>query len=184
MDTDQSQSVTFWLDRAGNGDAVAYRHAYAAAYDELKRLAHSQLRKRGRRVETTVLVNEAYLKLCTDNPTPAQDRHHLMGLACSAMRQVLANMARDAGAAKREGVMVTLDTGLQEQNSSLEDLLGFDAALTKLARIDERCARMVELRYFGGYTEEEAAEILGITDRTLRRDWRKAQAFLQMELGA
>ncbi len=184
MDQESPQSVTFWLERASDGDARAYQHAYAAAYEELKRLAHSQLRRRGGRVETTVLVNEAYLKLCTDRATPANDRHHLMGLACSAMRQVLSNLARDARAGKRDGVMVTLETGIGDQAQSLEDLLAFDDALSKLAKVDERCARMVELRYFGGYTEEQTAGILGVTDRTLRRDWRKAQAFLQMELGA
>lgn len=184
MDHEAPQSVTFWLARAGDGDARGFQQAYAAAYEELKRLAHSQLRRRGRAVETTVLVNEAYLKLCTDKATPANDRHHLMGLACSAMRQVLSNLARDAGAGKRDGVMVTLATGLGDQARPLEDLIAFDDSLSRLAKIDERCARMVELRYFGGYNEEETAAILGVTDRTLRRDWRKAQAFLQMELGA
>ena len=183
MDDSLPGTAASWLAEAPTGRAEAFEQAYAAAYAELKRLARGQLRRHGRWAETTVLVNEAYLKLRAGSGVAPEEHHHLMGLAACAMRQVLVGMARHACANKRSGVRVTLDSQQVDQAEAGVEVLALDAGLERLAAVDPRAARMVELRYFGGYSEMEAATILGITDRTLRRDWRRARAFLQAELG-
>lgn len=183
MGSELPESVTFWLRRVKDGDAIAFQHAYSAAYAELKRLAHAQLRHNRGAADTTALVHEAYLKLC-GNAGGIHDRHNLMGLAASAMRQVLVDLARRRNALKREGVMVTLHTQLPDAQQSALEILALDTSLDRLAKIDPRSAQLVELRYFGGYSEEETAAILGVTERTLRRDWRRARAFLESELTA
>ncbi len=185
---DDGQATTLtaasWLAAAPAARVQAFQEAYASAYAELKRLARSQLRRMGRWSETTVLVNETFLKLCAGNSPAPSERGHLMALAACAMRQVLVGMARHANAGKRSGIHVTLDEYHQDATRSAEEVLALDAALERLSSIDLRGAQMVELRYFGGYTEEETATILGISDRTLRRDWRRVRAFLQAELDA
>ncbi len=171
-----------WLASVPAERAVAFRQAYANAYAELKRLARSQLRRMGRWSDTTVLVNEVYLKLCSGKAPAPSEHGHLMALSACAMRSVLVGMARQANAGKRSGLHVTLDDALEDQAHSALEVLALDRALERLAGIDLRCAQMVELRYFGGYSETEAATILGVTERTVRRDWRRARAFLQVEL--
>lgn len=183
MDDSLPRTAASWLAQAPAGRAEAFEQAYAAAYAELKRLARGQVRRHGRWAETTVLVNEAYLKLRAGRGVTPEDHQHLMGLAACAMRQVLVGMARKACAGKRAGVRVTLDTQQEDPASTGAEVLALDSGLERLAEVDPRAAQMVELRYFGGYSEVEAAAILGITDRTLRRDWRRARAFLQAELG-
>lgn len=183
---DDGQPLTLtaasWLATAPIDRADAFRQAYASAYAELKRLARTQLRRLGRWSDTTVLVNEVYLKLCSGN-TPAPSEHgHLMALSACAMRSVLVSMARKANTGKRSGIHVTVDDGHADTARSALEVLALDTALERLAGIDLRSAQMVELRYFGGYSEAETAAILGVTDRTLRRDWRRARAFLQAEL--
>ena len=182
MDETLSRTATAWLAQAPAGSAMAFGQAYATAYAELKRLARGQLRRHGRWAETTVLVNEAYLKLRAGSGVAPEGQSHLMGLAACAMRQVLVGMARQACAGKRAGVQVTLDSQQVGQLEAGVEVLALDAGLERLAQTDPRAAQMVELRYFGGYSEVETAAILGITDRTLRRDWRRARAFLQAEL--
>lgn len=171
-----------WLDVATPEHVAAFQSAYANAYAELKLLAHGQLRRFGRLAETTVLVNEVYLKLCAGNSPAPSERNHLMALSACAMRQVLVGLARQAGANKRAGLNVTLDDRQPGETHAAMEVLALDRGLEHLAQIDLRSARMVELRYFGGYSEAETAAILGVTDRTLRRDWRRARAFLQAEL--
>lgn len=183
-DPRQSISLTTasWLASAPAARADAFRQAYADAYAELKRMARGQLRRLGRWSETTVLVNEVYLKLCAGSSPAPSEHGHLMALAACAMRSVLVSMARQANAGKRSGIHVTLDDAHEDATRSALEVLALDTALERLAGIDLRSAQMVELRYFGGYSEEETAAILGVTDRTLRRDWRRARAFLQAEL--
>lgn len=171
-----------WLAKAPPERAEAFRQAYANAYAELKRLARTQLRRVGRWSETTVLVNEVYLKLCSGNVPAPSEHGHLMALSACAMRSVLVGMARQASTAKRAGLHVTLDDVHEDRAHSALEVLALDSALERLAAIDLRCAQMVELRYFGGYSETESAAILGVTERTLRRDWLRARAFLQVEL--
>lgn len=185
---DSGQPITLtaasWLASAPADHADAFRQAYADAYVELKRMAHGQLRRVGRWSETTVLVNEVYLKLCAGNSPAPSEHNHLMALAACAMRMVLVSMARQANTNKRSGLHVTLDDAHEDSAHSALEVLALNSALERLADIDLRSAQMVELRYFGGYSEVETASILGVTDRTLRRDWRRARAFLQAELDA
>ena len=177
-------SVTQWLHRARDGEAEAVGHAYAAAYDDLKRAAHAQLRRGGNGLDTTSLVNETYLKLARSDGFQPEDRKALMALSAHAMRQVLVDQARKQQADKRGGgaVAVTLHTGLAESTSAL-DVLELHELLNTLAQADARAAEGVELRCFGGYTEPEIAGIQGITVRTVQRDWRRALAFLMAQLG-
>ena len=166
--------VTQLLARARAGDAQALGAAYSALYDELKRAARAQLRRMRDAFETTALVHEAYLKLAGGAQLTAVDRNHLLALSARAMRQVLVDDARARKADKRGGGQDAL---------TLTSALGNgEAAAIEVLALDERAAQIVELRYFGGYSEVEIAEMLGISDRTLRRDWRKARAFLLAEM--
>ena len=188
MDTSNestSPAVISWLASVPSDHVEAFHAAYTAAYAELKRMAHGQLRRMGHWSDTTVLVNEVFMKLCAGHAPAPIEHGHLMALSACAMRQVLVDLARQANANKRNGIHVTLEDvhGDAPAQGALE-VLTLDRALQRLAEFDLRSARIVELRYFGGYTEKEAASILGITDRTLRRDWRRARAFLQAELGS
>lgn len=183
LDQPLTLTAVSWLSTCPKAHVESFRQAYTNAYAELKRLARGQLRRMGRWSETTVLVNEVFLKLCSGHSPAPTERNHLMALSACAMRQVLVGMARQANASKRSGINVTLTEVQEDPAHSAFEVLALDTALERLAEIDIRSAQMVELRYFGGYTEAETAAILGVTDRTLRRDWRRAQAFLQIELG-
>ncbi|WP_202843766.1 ECF-type sigma factor [Luteimonas saliphila] len=178
--------VTQLLQRARAGEAGAMDLAYAAVYDELKRAARLQLRRHRDAFETTALVHEAYLKLVGGARVSANDRNHLLALSARAMRQVLVDHARIAHAQKRGGgaADVTLTARLGSDERSVVEVLALDELLGALHRIDERAAQIVELRYFGGYEEAEIAQMLGLSDRTVRRDWRKARAFLLAELAS
>ena len=177
--------VTQLLARARAGDASAMGAAYSAVYGELKRAARSQLRRTRDAFETTALVHEAYLKL-GGAPLAAVDRNHLLALAARAMRQVLVDNARAHKADKRGGGQhaLTLTASLDGGEVAAVEVLVLDELLASLHRLDERAAQVVELRYFGGYSEAEIAAMLGISDRTLRRDWRRARAFLLAEMNA
>lgn len=178
-------SVTALLARARGGDEAARDSAFVAVYEELKRAARLQLRRSRDAVDTTVLVHEAYLKLAGGAPLAAVDRNHLLALSARAMRQVLVDHARHAQALKRGGGedALTLTANLGEDAAAV-DVLALEGLLDNLQRIDARAAQVVELRYFGGYSEPEIAGLLGISESTLGRDWRKARAFLFSELSA
>lgn len=178
--------VTQWLAQARDGDARARDAAFAAVYDELRRAARAQLRRASGALDTTVLVHEAYLKLAGGQALAPNDRQHLLALSARAMRQVLVDHARNVHALKRGAGRdaVTLTARIGADAPELVEVLQLDALLTALQRADPRAARIVELRYFGGYEEEEIGEMLGISYRTVRRDWRKARAFLLAELDA
>jgi len=167
------------------GDSAALSQAFASAYDELRRLAHRQLRRLrpGQTLTTTSLVHEAFVKL-VQHPVDTVDRTHFMALAARAMRQILVDYARQRGALKRGGDQqtVTFEDGAVPVEALAEEMLGIDRALTRLEEVDERLAHVVEWRFFGGMTEEEVAEALAVTPRTVRRDWRTARAFLYREL--
>ena len=177
--------VTVLLARARAGDAQALGAAYSAVYDELKRAARAQLRRMRDDFQTTALVHEAYLKL-GGAQLAAQDRNHLLALSARAMRQVLVDDARARKADKRGGGQdaLTLTASLGNAERAAVDVLALDQLLGALHTLDERAAQIVELRYFGGYEEAEIAQMLGLSDRTVRRDWRKARAFLLAELQA
>jgi RNA polymerase sigma factor (TIGR02999 family) len=164
-----------------------HAQAFEAAYGELRRIARSQLRslRPGETLATTALVNEAFIKLSAASAA-WQDRVHFLALAARAMRQILVDYARERHAQKRGGGVrpETLDGGALAVEAIVEEMLDIDRALSSLQRVDERLARLVELRFFGGMTEDEIARSEGMTARTVRRDWQKARAFLYRELQA
>jgi RNA polymerase sigma factor (TIGR02999 family) len=159
--------------------------AFEAAYDELRRIARRQLRRLrpGQTLTTTSLVHEAFVKLVR-NPVDTVDRSHFFALAARAMRQILVDYARRRRSLKHGGDQrpLTLEEGSIPIESMAEEMLAIDRALIRLESLDERLVRVVECRFFGGMTEDETAEALGITARTVRRDWQKARAFLYREL--
>jgi len=158
---------------------------FAAAYDELKRIARRQLRRLrpGQTLSTTALVHEAFVKLAR-SPASTHDRAHFLALAARAMRQILVDYARQRGSLKRGGDLrpASLDPDSISVEAVADELVGIDRALTQLEAVDDRLAQVVEWRFFGGMTEEEVALALGVTERTVRRDWQKARAFLYNEL--
>lgn len=159
---------------------------FPVVYAELKRIAHRQLRDVGANdtLSTTELVHEAYLKLSRGADSSWESRAHLFGAASRAMRQVLVDFARRRNAEKRGGTgsPVTLRSSDAAFDVQLDEMLALDAALDRLNSVDERLRQVVELRFFGGLPEAEIAAILGVTERTVERDWVKARLFLLEEL--
>jgi RNA polymerase sigma-70 factor (ECF subfamily) len=165
------------------------------ALDELLPLVYGQLRAiasrslppggRDQTLSPTVLVHEAYLKIHDQSSLAVQDRKHFFSVAAIAMRQITIDHARRRLAAKRGGGLVRVDfemAGLSNE-SSAEETLALDEALSRLSKLDERMARVVELRFYGGLSVEETAEVLEVDPRTVKRDWRKARAILYAALG-
>jgi RNA polymerase sigma factor (TIGR02999 family) len=175
--------ITELIARARDGEREAFDALFEALYPELKRIAHARLARhqRGTLMETTALLHECYLKfLGADGLTPG-DRAHFMAYAAQVMRSVVVDAARASRRERRGGdaVHVPLDTGLAEALALPEDeVLDVDRALADLAALEPRLARVVEMRYFAGMKESEIAEALGVTDRTVRRDWEKARLLL------
>lgn len=185
---EHSQSITELLVRARDGgDAQqAMERLIPLVYDELRAIAHRQLR--GERAQhtlgTTALVHEAYLRLVDQRRADWRDRAHFFAVAARVMRRVLIDYARRRAAGKRDGVRkaVSLDEALMVVDEQVDLLLELDEALTRLSEQDERLARVVELRYFAGLTDAETAEVLGVSPRTVRYDWIKAKGWLYREL--
>lgn len=187
MDSSPRTEVTVLLARARAGDAAALGAAYSAVYEELKRAARQQLRGRRDAFQTTALVHEAFVKLACSAQLSVLDRNHLLALSARAMRQVLVDDARARKADKRGSGLEALTLtagGVESGERAVFEVLALDELLQSLHKADERAAQIVELRYFGGYSEAEIAQMLDISDRTLRRDWRKARAFLLAEMPA
>jgi len=176
---DERGEFTRLLERVRDGDEHASDLLLAMAYDTLKEIARRQLslRRRGSALSTTELVHEAYFKLAGRGARYSQDRAHFCGIAANAMRQVLVDHARSRLAAKRGGGVraVTFSESVWTADFAPEELLALDAAL---GRLEERQRRVVECRFFAGMEEKEIAEALGVTERTVRRDWAKARAWL------
>lgn len=187
-DPDKSKTgpstVTGLLRRVHDGDPDAFGLAYSSIYEELKRSARRQLRNDRTGLTTISLVNETYLRVSSDPSFRPQDRAHLIGLTSRAMREVLVEHFRSLATVKRGGgnQPVTFSDDLMDSPADTVDTLSLDYALQRLETIDGRLAKVVEWRYFGGYSETEIADALGVTDRTVQRDWRKARAFLQVAL--
>ncbi len=177
--------ITRILAAARTGERAALDQVFERVYGEIRRIASGQIARAGRgaTLSTTAVVHEAYLKLVRSPAIAWEDRSHFYAVAATAMRQILLNHARARRAKKRDGgVAVTLEgleLGLEDR---AEEMIALDAALVRLAGLDERLARVVDLRFFAGLTVEETAELLGVTGRTVKRDWRAARAFLQREL--
>lgn len=174
------------LARARAGDANAVAQMMPLVYDELRRVAARYMRRErpGQTIQATALVHEAYLRLLKDKARHWQNRAHFLAIAATAMREILVERARARGAAKRGGARdrITLDEASLAVPDQPIDLDAIDEALTRLARLDPRQARIVELRFFGGLTVEEAAAVLGISPATLKREWSVARAWLRRAL--
>ena len=176
-------ALTQLLVAARNGDANAANAAFAALYGHLHRVARSRIREHQAMtlLDTTALLHESYLKLVGTGTPPVADRRHFFAYASRVMRSVIVDYARARNAERRGGGAdhVTLDTKLSDQVAAPEnDVLRVHEALDVLAQADTRLAQVVEMRYFGGLTETEIADALGVTDRTVRRDWEKARLLL------
>ncbi len=178
--------ITRLLSALRQGDPGAKDRLYSLVYDELRRIAHRQLRRRspGQTLDTTALVHETYLKLADVRSAEWQDRAHFLAVAATAMRHILVDAARRRGAAKRGGELRRIELGDEQLGleSKATEILAVDRALGNLAAVDGRLGRLVELRFFGGLSVEETAEVLRISERTVKRDWRKARAFLYQAL--
>ncbi|MEZ4647672.1 MAG: ECF-type sigma factor [Candidatus Eisenbacteria bacterium] len=177
--------ITEMLARSRQGDPAALDQVFARVHAEVHRIAHLQLLrvKGGNTLTTTAVVNEAYLKLARAPELAVEDREHFFAIAALAMRQILLNHARSRRAQKRGGgVSPVWRTEDGTVESKIDQVIELDAALERLREKDERMARIVDLRYFAGLTVEETATLLGLADRTVRRDWRVARAFLYREL--
>lgn len=169
------------LDDIRQGKADARERLYALVYEDLRRIARHHLRGRPTgTLGTTAMVNEAYLRLAGAEANSWNDRVHFLSVASTAMRQILVDHARRKLAAKRGGgaAAVTLDEARVGSGSQIEDVLAIDQALERLKGLNERLARVVELRFFGGLSVEETAGVLDVTDRTVKRDWQKARSVL------
>lgn len=157
-------------------------------YDELREVAHRHLRRNAApTIRTTELVHEAYDRLASSSQAPASSRAHFFGAASRAMRQVLVDRARARQAQKRPQNRVSVDFGRLDAplaDHRADEILGIHEALERLARVDERTARVVECRFFGGLSVEETAEALDISARTVKRDWQDARTWLYHELQA
>ena len=178
--------ITELLVSLRNGRREALNELFPLVYEELRLLARRRLSYRsGGTLGTTALVHEAYLKLFDHARLTLNDRKHFFALAAKAMRQILVDHARRRGARKRGGDLhrVDLDAAEVPVDDRASELLALDDALRHLADLDDRLGRVVELRFFGGLTVEETAEVLDVDPRTVKRDWRKARALLYQALG-
>ncbi len=181
-----SSEITGLLVDWSNGDRAALEKLLPLVETELRRLAHSYMRRENpdHTLQTTALVNEAYLKLVDQNKTRWQNRAHFFGIAARIMRRILLNYARDQHRAKRGGksIQVSLSEVSVVSLEKTEELIALDEALQRLAAVDERKSQVVELRYFGGLDVEETAEVLHVSPITVMRDWKFAKAWLLREI--
>jgi RNA polymerase sigma factor (TIGR02999 family) len=178
--------LTELLGRVQAGDAGARDALFAAAYGELHRLAHARLRDGGRDsvLDTTCLVHESYLRFVRAGELRAEDRRAFFAYASQVMRSVIINSVRERVAQKRGGEQapLTLSHGLGAQADPEQTVLAVHEALERLEQADPRLAQVAQMRYFGGYSEQEIAETLGVTERTVQRDWEKARLILAAAL--
>lgn len=186
MKQSSPQEISALLRAWSSGDESALNRLTPLVYEELHRLAHGYMRREraGHTLQTTALVNEAYMRLVDANLVQWQDRTHFFGIAAKLMRRILVDFARSRDYQKRGGKLrkVVLDEALLVSPEPQEDLVGLDDALNALAEFDPRKARVVELRHFGGLSVEETAEVLKVSGITVIRDWNIARLWLLNEL--
>jgi len=186
MSTHSPKEITQLLVAWSDGDKSALEELTPLVYDELHRLAHRYMRgeRAGHTLQTTALVNEAYTRLIDWKNVRWQNRAHFFGVSAQLMRRILVDFARARGYQKRGGGMlaVTLNEAINVSDQKGVDLIALDEALTALAELDPRQSKVIELRFFGGLTNEEAAEVLNVSVGTVRRDWSLASAWLHREL--
>jgi RNA polymerase sigma factor (TIGR02999 family) len=183
---DPTSSVTELLVKASAGDSAALATVIPLVYQELRRLAQHQLRREpdGHTLSPTALVHEAYLRLIDQTRAQWKGRAHFLAIASTAMRRILVDRARSHRSVKRGGLQarVPIESVELASEEGAEMLLALDDALSRLKERDARQAQVVECRFFGGLTEEETAEALGIGLRTAKRDWAKARSWLYREI--
>ena len=181
------ENITQLLNEWSDGDERALDRLTPLVYEELRQQAARYLRRErpGHTMQTTALINEAYLRLIDAKEVRWQGRAHFFAIAANLMRRILVDHARQRNAAKRGGspLRVTLDRIVATAKQSNIEVLAIDEALTKLAAIDRQQAQIVELRFFSGLSVEETAAALGISPRTVKRDWSVARAWLRREIG-
>lgn len=186
MSTPSPKEVTQLLLAWGQGDRSALDRLIPLVYEELHRLAHRYIsqEREGHTLQTTALVNEAYLRLIDSSQVKWQNRAHFLAVSSQLMRRILVDFARSRRSLKRGGETqrVSLEEELLPPLAPDADLVALDEALTALAAIDPRQAQGVELRFFGGLSVEEAAEVLKVSPETIHRDWRVAKVWLLREL--
>jgi RNA polymerase sigma factor (TIGR02999 family) len=188
--TPSSQEITQWLVAWSNGDSAALERLIPLVHKELRRLAKRHMRQERRReqhgvtLQTTALVNEAYLRLIGARNVQWESRAHFFAIAARLMRRILVDYARSRNYVKRGGAAqrVSLEDAAVFSAERAPDLVALDDALDALAKIDERKGRVVELRFFGGLSVEETARVLGVSPETVLRDWRLAKSWLLHEL--
>jgi RNA polymerase sigma-70 factor (ECF subfamily) len=184
----ESVDVTALLAELSKGKPDAADQLIPVVYDELRRLANSYMRREreGHTLQATALVHEAYMKLVEQRSVTWQSRAHFFGIAAQIMRRLLVDHARGRLRGKRGGGqhLVPLDDALVASPEQFSGLVELDGALDRLAMMDPRQARIVELRFFAGLTVEEAAEVLDVSPKTVKRDWSVAKAWLHGELKA
>lgn len=176
-----SHRVTSLLQQAGQGNRDAANMIVEIVYGELHRLAGRCMggERPGHILQTTALVNEAYMRLFgSDTPLQLNNRRHFFAVAATQMRRILVDEARSQGARKRSGVKVSIEEVCVVSPEQPQDLVALDDALTELADVDPDAARVIELRFFGGYSDEETADIMGQNYAKVRRDWEFARAWL------
>ena len=186
MATSESPQITNLLLAWGEGDEAALQTLMPLVYEELRRVAarHMRHQREGHTLQTTALVNEAYLRLIDASRVQWQNRSHFFAVSAHLMRRILVDFARSRNYQKRGGgaQAVSLDEAMIVAPERGVDLLALDEALTRLQALNERQAKVVELRYFAGLSEDETAEALKVSVRTVRRDWNFARAWLHREL--
>jgi RNA polymerase sigma factor (TIGR02999 family) len=180
-------NLTHLIEQVAAGDLAAREQLFAAAYSELRKLARSRLRDGGRNtfLETTALVHESYLRFIKTGQLRIEDRRAFFGYASKVMRSVIIDSVRERQAERRGGDLVemTLDTqAAAELPLGETEIMHVHEALRALEQAEPRLAEVVEMRYFGGYSEAEIAETMGLTERTVRRDWDKARLLLMSAL--
>jgi RNA polymerase sigma factor (TIGR02999 family) len=183
---DSNADITLILKRLKSGDKGAEAELLQIVYPELKRLAarYMRLERSGHTLQATALVHEVYLRLTGNQQFEWHDRAHFFAIASRFMRRILVDYARERNADKRGGGIrpLTIDEGMVIAEDQFELALAVDACLTRLAALDPRQAEIVEMRFFGGLTEEEIAGALHISTRTVKRNWTVARAWLHAEL--
>ena len=182
MTTPSTQKVTELLLAWRDGDESALEKLAPLVYDELHQLAARYMRREspGHTLQTSALVNEAFIRLIDQQEVQWQNRAHFFGIAAQLMRRILLDHARSRARAKRGGgvLRVSFDEGAIVSGQRAAELIALDDALNALAAFDSRKSRIVELRFFGGLSNEEVAEVMGMSLRTVEREWRKAKAWL------
>ena len=186
MNIESPNEITQLLNNWSNGDELALEQLMPLVYEELRKMAkqYMQSQRIGHTLQATALIHEDYVKLAGQDEQSWKNRAHFFGVAAQAMRHILVDYVRHRGYQKRGGnaQRVELDEAMIVSSERAAGLVELDEALTKLAKLDERKSRVVELKYFGGLSNEEMAEVLNVTTKTIIRDWQFARTWLLREL--